>query len=80
MEKEPVLFSRSIRDNIMLGREKYLKEQGLDIETLIKNACDDAYVSEFLNRLPNKLDYVVGMKGRKLSGGQKQRIAIAKQF
>ena len=78
MEKEPVLFSRSIRDNIMLGREKYLKEQGLDIETLIKNVCDDAYVSEFLNRLPNKLDYVVGMKGSKLSGGQKQRIAIAR--
>ena len=78
VEQEPVLFNRTIRDNLVFGREKYLKEKGLDIELLIKNACDDAYVSEFVENLPKGLDYVVGMKGSKLSGGQKQRIAIAR--
>ena len=45
---------------------------------MVKNACDEAYVSEFIEKVPNGLDYVVGIKGGKLSGGQKQRIAIAR--
>ena len=78
VEQEPVLFNRTIRENIIFGREKYIKEKGEDVELLIKNACDEAYVSEYINTLPNGLDYIVGLKGSKLSGGQKQRIAIAR--
>ena len=78
VEQEPVLFNRTIRENIIFGREQYIKEKGEDIDLLIKNACDEAYVSEYINNLPNGLDYKVGLKGSKLSGGQKQRIAIAR--
>ena len=78
VEQEPVLFNRSIRENIIFGREKYLKDSNSDIDSLIAQACEDAYVSEFINNLPQGLDYIVGLKGNKLSGGQKQRIAIAR--
>ena len=78
VEQEPVLFNKTIRDNILFGRENYLKEKGENIDKLIQNVCDEAYVSEFINSLPNGLEYKVGTKGSKLSGGQKQRIAIAR--
>ena len=78
VEQEPILFNRTIKQNILFGRENILKEKGEEIDKLIKNVCDDAYVSEFMYNLPNGLDYKVGLKGSKLSGGQKQRIAIAR--
>ena len=78
VEQEPMLFNRTIRENIIFGREKYLQESGEDIDNLIQNACEESYACEFIDNLPNGLDYVVGLKGSKLSGGQKQRIAIAR--
>ena len=78
VEQEPILFNRTIKENILFGRENYLKEKGEDIDKLIQNVCDEVYISEFINSLPNGLDYKVGIKGNKLSGGQKQRIAIAR--
>ena len=77
VQQEPVLFNKSIRYNLIFGREEYLSSLG-NIDELIQNACDEAYASEFINNLPDGLDYVVGIKGSKLSGGQKQRIAIAR--
>ena len=77
VQQEPVLFNSSIRDNLIFGREEQLRAMG-DIDQLIQEACDDAYASEFINNLPDGVDYVVGIKGAKLSGGQKQRIAIAR--
>ena len=77
VQQEPVLFNNSIRDNLIFGREEQLKGIG-DIDQLIQEACDDAYASEFINNLPDGLNYVVGIKGSKLSGGQKQRLAIAR--
>ena len=77
VQQEPVLFNKSIRDNIIFGREEYLKSIG-NIDELIQKACEEAYVNEFLDSLPGKLNYIVGVKGSKLSGGQKQRIAIAR--
>ena len=77
VQQEPVLFNKSIRDNLIFGREEQLSSMG-NIDELIQNACDEAYASEFINNLPEGLDYVVGIKGGKLSGGQKQRIAIAR--
>ena len=78
VEQEPILFNRSIRDNIIFGREKYLKESNVDIDQLVQAACEEAYVTEFINQLPGGLNYIVGIRGSKLSGGQKQRIAIAR--
>ena len=77
VQQEPVLFNKSIRDNLIFGRDEQLKELG-DIDELIQNSCDEAYASDFIKNLPDELNYVVGIKGSKLSGGQKQRVAIAR--
>ena len=78
VQQEPVLFNKSIRDNIIFGREKQITKMNLNADMLIKEACDLANVSDFLPKLEGELDYKVGIKGGKLSGGQKQRIAIAR--
>ena len=77
VQQEPVLFNKSIRDNLIFGREEYINTLG-NIDDLIQNACDEAYATDFINNLPDQLNYVVGIKGSKLSGGQKQRVAIAR--
>ncbi|MBP5444864.1 MAG: ATP-binding cassette domain-containing protein, partial [Acholeplasmatales bacterium] len=77
VQQEPVLFNKSIRENLIFGREENLRELG-NIDEMIQNACDESYATEFISKLPDQLDYVVGIKGSKLSGGQKQRIAIAR--
>ena len=77
VQQEPVLFNKSIRENLIFGRAEELKQLG-DIDELIQNACDESYATEFISKLPDQLDYVVGIKGSKLSGGQKQRVAIAR--
>jgi ABC-type multidrug transport system ATPase subunit len=69
--QEPMLFNRSIRENILIGRENICEEQ-------ILKACEMANVNQFLPNLENGLDTLVGVKGSKFSGGQKQRIAIAR--
>ena len=78
VQQEPVLFNKSIRDNIIFGREKQIKKMNANTDLLIKQACDLSNVSDFLKNLEGGLDYIVGIKGGKLSGGQKQRIAIAR--
>ena len=76
VQQEPVLFNSPIRDNIIFGRQELIeKEFGGNSEQLIKSACKEAYAKEFIDKIPEKYDYVVGVKGSKLSGGQKQRIA-----
>jgi ABC-type multidrug transport system fused ATPase/permease subunit len=77
VQQEPVLFNKSIRDNLIFGRDEQLSELG-NIDDLIQNSCDEAYASDFIENLPDKLNYTVGIKGSKLSGGQKQRVAIAR--
>ena len=77
VQQEPVLFNKSIRNNLIFGREEQIRQLG-DLDTLIQNACDESYATEFISKLPDQLDYVVGIKGSKLSGGQKQRVAIAR--
>ncbi len=69
--------NKSIRDNLIFGREKVIEELG-NIDELMEKACEEAYIKDFILRNPDKYDYVVGVKGNKLSGGQKQRIAIAR--
>ena len=69
--QEPMLFHRSLRENITYGNLKATDEQ---IWTAIKQA--NAY--EFIKDLPNGIETTVGERGVKLSGGQRQRIAIAR--
>ncbi|MCU1494129.1 MAG: putative transporter ATP-binding protein, partial [Acidimicrobiaceae bacterium] len=68
---EPFLFSASIRDNIAYGAPR------VDFE-LVVEAATAADAHEFVMRLPNGYDTVVGERGYTLSGGQRQRIAIAR--
>ena len=78
VQQDPVLFNKSIKDNIIFGREKIIKKLNLNLDNLIKEACDISHASEFINKLDKGLNYKVGIQGNKLSGGQKQRIAIAR--
>lgn len=67
------LFSGTIRDNILLGKEDATQEE---IDMAVKNAC----LEEFISSLEKGLDTNIGERGALLSGGQKQRIAIARAF
>ena len=69
--QEPYLFHRSLRENIAYG-----KPNATDKE--IMRAAKQAYAMEFIEKLPNGLDTIVGERGVKLSGGQRQRVAIAR--
>ncbi len=69
--QEPLLFHRSLRENISYGKFDASEN---DLHRAIKAARAD----EFIERLPLKLDTIVGERGVKLSGGQRQRIAIAR--
>lgn len=69
--QEPMLFHRSIRENIAYGRP-----DASDAE--VERAAREANAWEFIERLPDGLDTEVGERGVKLSGGQRQRVAIAR--
>lgn len=69
--QEPFLFHRSLRENIAYGLESATEEQIID-------AAEKAHAMEFITKLPEGLDTIVGERGVKLSGGQRQRIAIAR--
>ena len=71
VSQETVLFDDLIRNNIAYGRPNATDEQ-------IIEAARAAYAWEFIERLPNGLDTLVGENGLKLSGGQRQRLAIAR--
>jgi len=80
VQQEPVLFSGTIRDNILYGLnlEAVSEEQ---INANMDEACKSANAYNFIHDtevFPQKYDTVVGERGVKLSGGQKQRIAIAR--
>lgn len=69
--QEPYLFHRSLKENISYGNPSASDDQ-------IIAAAKQAYAWEFITKLPNGLDTIVGERGIKLSGGQRQRIAIAR--
>lgn len=69
--QEPVLFHRSLAENIKYGNSKVSDAD-------IKKAARDAHADTFIEKLPKKYDTLVGERGTKLSGGEKQRVAIAR--
>lgn len=66
------LFSDTIQDNIKLGKKAYI-----DLKT-VRHASTQAQASEFIERMEDRYDTVIGERGVGLSGGQKQRIGIAR--
>nr|XP_020843147.1 phosphatidylcholine translocator ABCB4 isoform X5 [Phascolarctos cinereus] len=71
VSQEPVLFATTIAENVRYGREDATMDE-------VKKAVKDANAYEFIMKLPEKFDTLVGERGAQLSGGQKQRIAIAR--
>lgn len=69
--QEPILFHRSLAENISYGKPDATQD---DIEAVAKLA----YAHEFIAKLPDGYQTLVGERGVKLSGGQRQRIAIAR--
>ncbi|XP_029049800.1 ATP-binding cassette sub-family B member 10, mitochondrial [Osmia bicornis bicornis] len=72
VSQEPVLFSGTIRENILYGLEDPTKSD--EMEQIAKHA----HVLEFTKNMPDGLDTLVGERGITLSGGQRQRVAIAR--
>jgi ATP-binding cassette subfamily B protein len=68
--EDATLFSASVRDNILLGRE-HANEQGLEEAIAVAQA-------QFVFELPEGLDTKIGEEGLSLSGGQRQRLALAR--
>jgi ATP-binding cassette subfamily B protein len=71
--QDPQMLHRTIAENICYGLE-LPDETNMDLVRAVGRA---AYVEEFVDRLPEGYDTVVGERGLKLSGGQRQRVAIA---
>jgi len=69
--QESLLFNRSIRENLRIGRFNATDEE-------LERACRLADAHEFIVRQPQGYDTVVGERGATLSGGQRQRLAIAR--
>jgi ATP-binding cassette subfamily B protein len=69
--QEPLLFHRSIRENIL-----YFNPGASEDEMI--TAAKAAHAHEFISKLPDGYDTIVGERGVKLSGGQKQRVVIAR--
>jgi ATP-binding cassette, subfamily B, putative efflux pump len=71
--QDTILFSGTIRDNILYGRLNATEEEMLE-------AAQMAHVDEFVQEMPDDYDTIIGERGVMLSGGQKQRLSIARAF
>lgn len=69
--QESMLFNRSIRDNLLVGRADATQEE-------VERACRMAEAHDFILRQPEGYDTMVGERGATLSGGQRQRLSIAR--
>ncbi len=69
--QETVLFNATIKENILYGRLDATDED-------VYEAAKAANVLEFVEKMPDGLDTIVGERGSSLSGGQRQRVAIAR--
>ncbi len=71
VDQSPFLFNRSIRENILLGKESATEEEW-------REAARMARVDEFAEKFPDGYETMVGEGGDALSGGQRQRVTIAR--
>ncbi|XP_063695488.1 mitochondrial potassium channel ATP-binding subunit [Culicoides brevitarsis] len=71
IEQQPILFGTTILENIRYGRPHATLEE-------IQDVAKDSQCHEFITKLPEGYDTMVGERGIQLSGGQRQRIAIAR--
>ena len=71
VSQEAVLFTGSLCDNIRYGRPDASRDE-------VERAAQAAGVGDFLSRLPDGLDAMVGPRGASLSGGERQRVALAR--
>jgi len=71
ISQDPFLFSATVRENIAFGRGELSDEE-------VERVARAAQAHEFVERLPQGYDTVIGERGITLSGGQRQRIAIAR--
>jgi ATP-binding cassette subfamily B protein len=69
--QESILFHRTIGENIAYGKSNVSQAE-------IVEAATKAHAHEFISKLPNGYDTLVGERGVKLSGGERQRVAIAR--
>ena len=69
--QDPILFHRSLRDNIAYAKPEASMDEVMD-------ASKRAFAHEFIENLPQGYDTLVGERGIKLSGGERQRVAIAR--
>lgn len=69
--QDPILFHRSLSENISYGNRSATQEE-------IEEAARKAFAHDFIMTLPNGYDTLVGERGVKLSGGERQRVAIAR--
>ena len=71
--QETILFNDTVRNNIAYGQpEVHLK--------LVEEAARNALAHDFILRMPQGYDTVIGEKGFRLSGGERQRLAIARRY
>ncbi|MCB1179204.1 MAG: ATP-binding cassette domain-containing protein, partial [Leptospiraceae bacterium] len=66
------LFNASVKENLLMGKE-YSEEQ-------VRKAVEDANALEFIEKLENGFDTMIGENGVMLSGGQRQRLSIARSI
>ena len=71
--QDVVLFNASIKDNIRIGKKGATDEEVTRVAKIAR--CD-----EFIDRMPDGIDTVIGENGERLSGGERQRISIARAF
>ncbi|CAF3142407.1 unnamed protein product [Rotaria sp. Silwood2] len=71
VSQEAVLFATSIQDNIRFGKKNATQDD-------VIKAAKQGYAHDFIMKLPQGYDTMVGERGVKLSGGQRQRIALAR--
>ncbi|MGE0874975.1 MAG: ABC transporter transmembrane domain-containing protein [Burkholderiales bacterium] len=69
--QEPVIFASSVTDNVRYGRPDASAAE-------VRAACERAFAAEFIERLPQGYDTLLGERGVTLSGGQRQRLSIAR--
>ena len=69
--QDPVIFAASVLNNVRYGRPEASREEA-------GRACEQAFALEFIHRLPQGMDTVLGERGVTLSGGQRQRLSIAR--